>query len=720
MAQVAITPEWNECFRWLSDPTVSEIEANGKNLFFIKKSGKRHQLKISLETEEDYIQGIQQSLIPFVKNFNTWDPQQGYIFEGPLQIRYNNTSIRGRTHIVLPPATNSPQITIAKKSVSLIDLDAIAGRGTMSLEMKTFLEHMIHGKRTIILSGGTGSGKSLSHNTIIPTPSGTTTMGEIQVGDEIFGSSGERGVVLKKFPQPSRPQYKMTLSTGEELFCDLEHNWWVCVNDSTIPKMYTTAEIIELLLKNNMVRIPAVQKAVEYREADTCETITGRQSLHPYLLGFLLSTSLAKNNYFINDHIAEKLNTVFTILGIDAEFSPVGIGRWSISGGDVPAQNLVGSYSVDEKFLRQYLFGSVDVRKMLASGIIDGMFCNNFDNVLEYKNFTIQKEIAELAKKLLCSLGFVAYVVEENYGYKVSWKSNSSVGVLNAQRRENSESGLLFRQITEIVETGENAEMSCITVDTSDSTYLVSESFIPTHNTTMLEALTKHIPLTTRIGVAEDTPELQLPQPNVSYLHSVPWAPGMDPNKVATLDWCVAQFNRMRTDLLIIGETRGKEFASFLTAANSGMEGCLTTIHANDPRGCLDKMTSFAIKGSEGVPIRSVNKDIAHAVDLIVQLAILPDGRHRMMSITEVTRTVSNDDSAQISTQELYTYDKTKDMFMKKNFPTDTLKEVLLNQGIDIVKVCPGSLLEPQLPHKKPDEVLTNIHNNTPNPSRRI
>lgn len=193
--------------------------------------------------------------------------------------------------------------------------------------------------------------------------------------------------------------------------------------------------------------------------------------------------------------------------------------------------------------------------------------------------------------------------------------------------------------------------------------------------TTMLEALTKLIPDSSRIGVAEDTPELVLTQPNVSYLHSVPWKPGMDPNNVATLSWVVQQYQRMRTDRIIVGETRGKEFADFLVAANSGMAGSFTTIHAENPVRCLDKMTNFALKGSDRQPIRSVNTDIANAIDIIVQLIILPDGRHKIGAIQEITPTIGNGEDAKIATAELWKYDIQSDSFIKGMHISDDMRK---------------------------------------------
>lgn len=204
--------------------------------------------------------------------------------------------------------------------------------------------------------------------------------------------------------------------------------------------------------------------------------------------------------------------------------------------------------------------------------------------------------------------------------------------------------------------------------------------------TTMLEAVAKNIPPHLRIGVAEDTPELVLTQPNVSYLHSVPWQPGTSANDVATLSWVVQQFQRMRTDKIVVGEVRGKEFADFLVAANSGMDGSFITIHSDDPVSCLRKMTNFATEARPGVPIRAINTDIATAVNIIVQLIILPDGRHRVSHISEVVPVLGAQEDAKITQEALYEYDRETDTFFKRANVGDELRKKLTSRGFDITR----------------------------------
>lgn len=201
--------------------------------------------------------------------------------------------------------------------------------------------------------------------------------------------------------------------------------------------------------------------------------------------------------------------------------------------------------------------------------------------------------------------------------------------------------------------------------------------------TTMLEAMTKLFRMDDRIGVVEDSQELVLTQPNVTYLHSTLWVPGTDKNSVATLSWCVQQINRQRTDKLIIGETRGGEFSDFIIGANSGMEGSLTTIHANSARSALSKMSQFVIIGLPQ-PVRTANESIAEAIDLIIQLGTTKDGKKRIFEIAEVSNTLGTTESATIATQPLFTYDPATDDWKDGGFTSDKLRRKLEDNNFDI------------------------------------
>ena len=201
--------------------------------------------------------------------------------------------------------------------------------------------------------------------------------------------------------------------------------------------------------------------------------------------------------------------------------------------------------------------------------------------------------------------------------------------------------------------------------------------------TTILEAMTREFNYTDRIGVVEDSPELKLQQPNVTYLHSTLWKPGSDKNSVATLSWCVQQINRQRTDKLIIGETRGKEFADFIIGANSGMEGSLTTIHANNPRLALQKMNQFISQAQVQATARTVNETIAAAIDIIIQLGFDKNGKNKIISITEVSDIINGAESAQIATSPLFTFDDEVNDWKFEGFPSEKLRVVLEKNNYD-------------------------------------
>ena len=215
--------------------------------------------------------------------------------------------------------------------------------------------------------------------------------------------------------------------------------------------------------------------------------------------------------------------------------------------------------------------------------------------------------------------------------------------------------------------------------------------------TTFVEAMTKLIPMDTRIGIVEDSPELKLIQPNVTYLHSKPWKPGMDPNDEVTLDWCTRQINRMRTDLLIIGESRGKEFSNFLVAANSGMEGSMTTLHANNPKMALKKMSQFVLE-AQTIPVRVANENIANTIDCIIQLSKNLDGKYRCIAIEEISNTLGNDESATIATTPLATYNERTDNWNDPFLISDKLRKKFVEKGYNCQTFTKGEQVKTGLP----------------------
>src|SRR5436309_10593893 len=153
--------------------------------------------------------------------------------------------------------------------------------------------------------------------------------------------------------------------------------------------------------------------------------------------------------------------------------------------------------------------------------------------------------------------------------------------------------------------------------------------------TTLLNALSAYIPPHERLLTIEDAAELQLQQPHVGRLETRP--PNAEGRGEIRQRDLVKNALRMRPDRIIVGECRGEEAFDMLQAMNTGHEGSMTTVHANSPRDAIKRLEQMV--GMAGMPLNplSIRSQIASAVRLLVQLQRLPDGRRRLVSISEIT-----------------------------------------------------------------------------------
>jgi len=153
--------------------------------------------------------------------------------------------------------------------------------------------------------------------------------------------------------------------------------------------------------------------------------------------------------------------------------------------------------------------------------------------------------------------------------------------------------------------------------------------------TTLLNVISSFIPETERIVTIEDSAELQLRQEHVVRLETRP-ANIEGGGQIAQRDLVINSL-RMRPDRIIVGEVRGPEALDMLQAMNTGHDGSLTTIHANSPRDALTRVETMVAMSGLDVPARAVRSQIAAAIDVVVQLSRLSDGRRRLVSLQEIS-----------------------------------------------------------------------------------
>src|SRR6201995_2764072 len=152
--------------------------------------------------------------------------------------------------------------------------------------------------------------------------------------------------------------------------------------------------------------------------------------------------------------------------------------------------------------------------------------------------------------------------------------------------------------------------------------------------TTLLNCLTNYIDLDERIITCEDAAELQLQQPHVVRLETRP--PNLEGVGQITMRDLVKNCLRMRPERIIVGEARGPEAFDLLQAMNTGHDGSMGTVHANNPREAISRMENMIAMGGYSLPSRVVRKQIAGAIQVIVQAARLRDGSRKITHVSEI------------------------------------------------------------------------------------
>jgi pilus assembly protein CpaF len=153
--------------------------------------------------------------------------------------------------------------------------------------------------------------------------------------------------------------------------------------------------------------------------------------------------------------------------------------------------------------------------------------------------------------------------------------------------------------------------------------------------TTFLNVLSSYISNRERIVTIEDAAELQLHQEHVVRLETRP--PNIEGKGSIQQRQLVINSLRMRPDRIIVGEVRGEEALDMLQAMNTGHDGSLATIHANSPRDALARLETMVAMASLNIPDNAIRRQIASAVDVVVQVSRLSDGTRKVVSLAEIT-----------------------------------------------------------------------------------
>ncbi len=153
--------------------------------------------------------------------------------------------------------------------------------------------------------------------------------------------------------------------------------------------------------------------------------------------------------------------------------------------------------------------------------------------------------------------------------------------------------------------------------------------------TTLLNVLSSFCSSDDRIITIEDAAELKLKQPHVISLETR--SNNYEGEGAITIRDLVINSLRMRPDRIIVGEVRGKEAFDMLQAMNTGHEGSMTTMHANSPEDALNRLETMVLMNGVEIPVGAIREYIEGAIQIVVQVSRLSDGRRRITSINEIT-----------------------------------------------------------------------------------
>lgn len=732
------------------EPGVTEIIVNGPDHVRIERNGKLVDVPgVKFRNRDHAMDVAQQILLPLGRTVDVRVPfANGRLPDG------------SRVHILhYAVAPGGPMITVRRFPEKPFSIRALLypepGRSaSMSEEMGLELANLVSKGCSIVVSGGTGSGKQLSLDTPLPTPTGMTTMGDVRLGDMVLDENGKPTTVIGYHPQPLKDCYELVFSDGTKIVAGAEHNWYTHTRSArravsrqeTSPKMLNAerfgsdetvaaltllyAERQETISAAKIIKAAPQMKNVVHNTTRTLTPILGHGRSSRYDAKVLLQAALdralavtydqrqrsATGSVVTTKQIFESLRTStghanhsvqllsapvayaeqellvspylfgawlgdgYTmqgmICGVDEEIFQIASNKSERTSTDTfdthPSRNiplrqrrfenlssdlrklgLIGTAkSPVQKFIpEQYLYSSEEQRRALIAGMLDTDGSVGKQGEVHFHNSN--KTLIEGFRQIVHSLGYQSTVTSKaptyvhdgkkkgQTAYTATFYTADDVFKLTRKAEAHREARKTMqghlREWRYIVECNpvESVPTACITVDSSNSLYLASESFIPTHNTSLLNALSGAISRGESIITIEDNIEMQL-HPDADRRALETRASRSDEAAAVTIRDLVREALRMRPDRIIVGEVRDSSAYDMLQAMTTGHDGSMTTVHANDAEGAVERMVGLVQQSGEADTTRAMSM-IASGVDLIVVVDRFPeDGSRRVVEIAEV------------------------------------------------------------------------------------
>ena len=187
-----------------------------------------------------------------------------------------------------------------------------------------------------------------------------------------------------------------------------------------------------------------------------------------------------------------------------------------------------------------------------------------------------------------------------------------------------------------------------------------------TGKTSLLNALAATVPPAERLITIEDTAEIRLSHPHLVPLEARP--PNIEGAGEVTIRTLLKNALRMRPDRIIIGEVRSGEALDMLQAMNTGHRGSLTTVHANSSREALFRLETMALMAEVGLPLAAIREQIKSALNYVIQVERLSDGRRVVAAISEMGLRQETEEDYPYRLRPLFYYDKIQQAFIPAGY----------------------------------------------------
>lgn len=205
------------------DRSITEIMADGPFKIRIERNGKIINVPGVRFRDADHLLHLcQQILAPLNRTLDVANPLE----DGRLPDKSRVNAV----HPAIAPA--GPLLTIRRHREEAWTIKELVERQSMTEEIAMEIGYLVHSGCSTIVIGGTGTGKMLSHDTILPTPTGFTTMGDVKEGDYVLDETGNPTKVLAKYSLKDPVPYRVIFSDGTEVLADEDHNWFTSTRAS--------------------------------------------------------------------------------------------------------------------------------------------------------------------------------------------------------------------------------------------------------------------------------------------------------------------------------------------------------------------------------------------------------------------------------------------------------------------------------------------------------